>query len=359
MPVDLPAPPPAADTASTVAGPRSKLTARQKIGIFSGMGALALAAVVLAQLGGGATKEPDLGNNRLAGMGIPYSAPAAAKPVPKPAPARVAAALPMSFAMPSIAPRAQAPDKSLTAPIFAYGGASGGKSGVVSAKAARGNPSGQPGTRDALSRALTPSDLGAPARARMLPHPDMTIPAGTLIPCTLQTAINSELVGFVDCVLPAAVRGATGAITLLDRGTQVMGEIRSGLFQGQDRLFILWLRARTPDNVVITLASPAADELGRSGVPGAVNNHFWQRFGAAIMFSVIGAGPQIAASALQNGNGNSYVQFLSPQQHLANTVLESQINIPPTLEKNQGDNVTIFVARDLDFSGVYDVRTAP
>jgi type IV secretion system protein VirB10 len=360
MPVDLPAQPPAADTASAVAGPRSKLTARQKVGIFSGIGALALAAVVLTHLGGSATKEPDLGNNRLAGMGMPYSAPAATRPVPKPAPAPVAPSPPVSFAMPSLLPRQGSPaDKSLTAPIFAFGGASGARSDVIPAKAARGNPSGQPGARDALSRALTPSDLGAPARARMLPHPDMTVPAGTLIPCTLQTAINSQLAGFVDCVLPAAVRGATGAITLLDRGTQVMGEIRSGLFQGQDRLFILWLRARTPDNVVITLASPAADELGRSGVPGAVNNHFWQRFGAAIMFSVIGAGPQIAASALQNGNGNSYVQFLSPQQQLANTVLESQINIPPTLEKNQGDNVTIFVARDLDFSDVYDLRTAP
>jgi type IV secretion system protein VirB10 len=174
----------------------------------------------------------------------------------------------------------------------------------------------------------------------------------------LQTAINSQLAGFVDCVLPAAVRGATGTITLLDRGTQVMGEIRQGLFQGQDRLFILWVRARSPDSAVIALASPAADQLGRAGVSGAVNNHFWQRFGAAIMFSVIGAGPQIASSALQHGNGNDYIQFLSPQQQLANTILENQINIPPTLEKNQGDNVTIFVARDLDFSGVYDLKTA-
>jgi type IV secretion system protein VirB10 len=109
---------------------------------------------------------------------------------------------------------------------------------------------------------------------------------------------------------------------------------------------------------VISLASPAADALGRSGVPGAVNNHFWQRLGAAILFSVIGSGPQIAASALQHGNNNNYLQLLAPQQQLANTVLENQINIPPTLEKNQGDSVTIFVARDLDFSSVYDLRTA-
>ncbi len=217
----------------------------------------------------------------------------------------------------------------------------------------------QGGVKDALSNALKPSDLGAPARAKMLPHPQLTIPAGAIIPCTLQTAINSQLMGFVDCVLPAEVRGATGTVTLLDRGTQIFGEIRSGLRQGQDRLFILWVRARTPENVVVSLSSPAADELGRAGVPGAVDNHFWQRFGAAILFSVIGYGPQIAANAVQHGSGNNYIQFLTPQQELANTVLEAQINIPPTLEKNQGDTVSIFVARDLDFSGVYDLRVPP
>ena len=217
----------------------------------------------------------------------------------------------------------------------------------------------QGGAEDELSKALKPSDLGAPARAKMLPHPDLTIPAGVVMPCTLQTAINSQLMGFVDCVLPAEVRGATGTVTLLDRGTQIFGEIRSGLRQGQDRLFILWVRARTPQNVVVSLSSPAADELGRAGVPGAVDNHFWQRFGAAILFSVIGYGPQIAANAVQHGNGNNYIQFLTPQQELANTVLEAQINIPPTLEKNQGDTVSIFVARDLDFSGVYDLRVPP
>ena len=47
--------------------------------------------------------------------------------------------------------------------------------------------------------------------------------------------------------------------------------------------------------------------------------------------------------------------FLTPQQSLANTVLQDDLHIPPTLEKNQGDAASIFVARDLDFSGVYDL----
>jgi type IV secretion system protein VirB10 len=38
-------------------------------------------------------------------------------------------------------------------------------------------------------------------------------------------------------------------------------------------------------------------------------------------------------------------------------MLRGTINIPPTIRKNQGELVSIFVARDLDFSTVYQVRS--
>lgn len=352
MAVDQPVPSSVGDSPSPVAGRKGHLSGRQKLVIVSGIAAAALAAIVLTHLGSGPPAKPDnTGNTAVGGLGMPYQAPPQAKSAPAAHP--VVAWIPH---LPRTAPQAPpASDAGMSPGIIAAssnGDSAGGK------RVPGGASATEEGTHDSLSGALTPSDLGGAARARMMRHPEMTIPAGTIIPCTLQTAINSQLMGFVDCVLPEAVRGATGQVTLLDRGTQVMGEIRQALFQGQDRLFILWVRARTPQNAVISLGSPAADQLGRAGVSGAVNNHFWQRFGAAILFSVIDAGPQIAASALQHGSNNTYLQFLSPQQQLANTILENQINIPPTLEKNQGDNVTIFVARDLDFSGVYGLRTA-
>jgi type IV secretion system protein VirB10 len=350
----------AGDGVSAVARARPQLSGRQKIGILGVTGGLVLVAIVASHLmGGGGEKDLEKSNDSLISPGMPFSAPTestppAARSAPAPAPG-------VSFSFPptpTLVPQASSGnDVALNAPIFSYSG--GGAEPAALARTMGTAAGGQGGVEDELSKALKPSDLGAPAKATVMPHPDLTIPAGTVIPCTLQTAINSQLMGFVNCVLPSEVRGATGTVTLLDRGTQIFGEIRSGLRQGQDRLFILWLRARTPENVVVSLASPAADELGRAGVPGAVENHFWQRFGAAILFSVIGYGPEIAANAVQHGNGNNYIQFLTPQQELANTVLEAQINIPPTLEKNQGETVSIFTARDLDFSSVYDLRAQP
>ncbi|ESZ19024.1 type VI secretion protein [Mesorhizobium sp. L2C084A000] len=207
-----------------------------------------------------------------------------------------------------------------------------------------------------LSARLKP-DIQEPSRATLLPHPDLVITQGTIIPCILQTAVDTNLPGYVKCVLPKDVRGATNNVVLLDRGTTVIGEIQRGLQQGDARVFVLWTRIETPDHALVSLASPGADELGRSGMPGTVDNHFWQRFGGAMLMSVIQGAFQAAGQyAGSSGGGSGINSFQSNAGQAVETTLRATINVPPTLKKNQGDAVSIFVARDLDFSDVYDLR---
>ena len=188
-------------------------------------------------------------------------------------------------------------------------------------------------------------------RATMVADRNLLLSAGTVIPCTLQTAINSTQAGFVSCVINHDVYSENGRIVLLDKGTKVLGQYSGGITQGQARLFVLWTRALTPRGVAIDLGSPAADSLGRAGLPGGVDTQFWARFGVGLVISVLEDASQIAGRALANeGSNTTQVPGQTGQ-----TVLQNTMNIKPILKKNQGDTAAIFVAKDFDFRSVYDV----
>ncbi|ACM39664.1 MULTISPECIES: type IV secretion system protein VirB10 [Rhizobium/Agrobacterium group] len=250
-------------------------------------------------------------------------------------------------------------------PIFAYsGGTQNGVKSVANAEIKNGDDDDRNPDSLAVSEHSAENDLSArlkptvvqPSLATLLPHPDFTVTQGTIIPCILQTAIDTHLAGYVKCVLPQDIRGATGNVVLLDRGTTVVGEIQRGLQQGDARVFVLWNRAETPSHAVVSLSSPGADELGRSGLRGTVDNHFWKRFSGAMLLSVVQGAVQAASSYAGNSaGGTSFNSFQNNGEQAADTALRATINIPPTLTKNQGDTVSIFVARDLDFSGIYQL----
>ncbi len=188
-------------------------------------------------------------------------------------------------------------------------------------------------------------------RATTVGDRNLLLSAGTVIPCTLQTAINSTQAGFVSCVINHDVYSENGRIVLLDKGTKILGQYSGGITQGQARLFVVWTRALTPRGVAIDLGSPAADSLGRAGLPGGVDTQFWARFGLGLVISVLEDASNIAGRALA-GNGSNTTQVPSTT---GQTVLSQTMQIRPILKKNQGDTAAIFVAKDFDFHSVYEV----
>src|SRR4029077_14912833 len=141
--------------------------------------------------------------------------------------------------------------------------------------------SGDGGFTELLSASVTPA-----AQARVLTSRRFLLPKGAFIDCTLETAIDSTLPGMTTCITAADTFSADGKVVLLERGTKLVGETRGQVQQGQARVFVVWAQARTPAGVVVSLDSPGTDELGRSGLPGEVHRHFWQRFGAAMLISL-------------------------------------------------------------------------
>jgi type IV secretion system protein VirB10 len=211
------------------------------------------------------------------------------------------------------------------------------------------------GQRETLASRLRPTPLTG-VSASVLQHQPFLLTTGTMIPCVLQTAMDSTLPGLVTCVFPQDIQGKTG-LTLLDRGTRVVGEFKGGVRQGVERMFVVWTRAETPQGVVINLDSQATDSLGRSGMDGALDRHFWQRFGGALLLSAVDGAIQAGVAEVSK-SGSTTINTGNTQSVISES-LRGTIDIPPTIRKNQGELVSIFVARDLDFSTVYGVRQTP
>lgn len=184
--------------------------------------------------------------------------------------------------------------------------------------------------------------------ASQLANLSTIITQGATISGVLETAINSDLPGFTRAVVSRDVRSFDGNSVLIPRGSRLIGQYKNALSMGQSRVFVIWTRVIRPDGVSIQIGSPGADTLGRGGVSGEVNSHFFARFGGAILMSILNAGSAIAAGvpSTQISIGSAAVGTV------AGASLPVTGDIPPTIKVDQGSAITIFVARDLDFSGV-------
>jgi len=183
------------------------------------------------------------------------------------------------------------------------------------------------------------------------------LPKGAFVDCTLETAINSALPGMTTCVTATDTFSADGNVVLLERGTKLVGETRGDIQQGEPRLFVLWTEARTPTGVVVPLASPGTDELGRSGLSGVIDRHWWQRFGDAILITVIDG--LVQGFSENHGSNSTVVINPSAGSEVGTEILRDSLHIRPTIRKAQGDRIQILVARDVDFRSVYALHATP
>jgi type IV secretion system protein VirB10 len=187
---------------------------------------------------------------------------------------------------------------------------------------------------------------GAPAQARAMVNPSTTVTEGTLIPAVLETAINTDVPGYVRAVVSQDVRSFDGKRVLIPRSSRLIGQYQAGVQQGQKRAYVIWTRLIRPDGVSVSLASPAVGFDGTTGLEGDVNTHFFQRFGSGLLLSVVGG-----LGALATG-GVGGVIVAGGAQSAASSAVQAQGQISPTIRVRMGEPIRVFTARDLDFSTV-------
>lgn len=263
---------------------------------------------------------------------LPETAPPA--PAPQPvldAPPQTAPA-PGTAANPYSSPTVVFDASALPAPIAAPAAGQAGQGA---------NPGGN-GNDDFASRVGGIGGTAATATASI--DPKTTVTQGTLIPAVLETAIDTDVPGYVRAVVSADVRSFDGSRVLVPRSSRLIGQYKSGMQAGQKRAYVIWTRLIRPDGVSVNIASPAIGFAGETGLAGKVNTHFFERFGSAMLLSVIGG-----LSAI---GGNAGVVIAGGGQSAAAAAVGQSAQISPTVRVRQGQPVRVFTARDLDFSKV-------
>lgn len=196
--------------------------------------------------------------------------------------------------------------------------------------------------------------------ASMLGNRSLTLPKGTAFTCALKTKVISATSGLVGCQVQRNVFSDDGRVLLIERGSHLDGEYRiASVRPGTVRIPVLWTRIRTPLGVTVDIDSPGTGQLGESGIDGYVDNRWVERIGAAMLLSLIDDSVKLV---IQNQASDQQTDTIvlpsttSNTSKLAEKVLDTTINIPPLIYQNQGGVVGIYVARDVDFSSVYELK---
>ncbi|MBS0452137.1 MAG: TrbI/VirB10 family protein [Proteobacteria bacterium] len=157
------------------------------------------------------------------------------------------------------------------------------------------------------------------------------------------------------------VYSVTGKRLLLPKGSKVLGKY--DMEPSTSRVAVVWDRIITPTGVDVNMASPGVDNLGGAGHPGELDEHWPRRIASALMVSLLADAFKYAAA--ENGPQSTTISagglaVQSPYesytaqtlQNLAGQAVRRSANQPATVTINQGTVVNVYVAKDVDFTGV-------
>ncbi len=197
-----------------------------------------------------------------------------------------------------------------------------------------------------------------------------TIAQGKLLTAVLETAINTEIPGFVRAIVSRDVYAEAGNQILIPRGSRLFGTYSSKITRGQGRVEISWTRLIRPDGVDMAITFNASDQFGRSGIPGDVDNKYSALVANSMLTSILAVGGVAAAQKFLGSGGQANTTTTNPTQGTTTTtgsaanqaiydvsktiidtvgqVIGSSLNSNPVIRVPQGTRITVVVNSDIN-----------
>jgi type IV secretory pathway VirB10-like protein len=251
------------------------------------------------------------------------------------------------------------------APILVQAAANGSAAGQQAAAASE-VAQGQNGRSAFPQQSMTAAQ--AQTTARQAPVSPYEVLAGSVIPATLVTGINSDLPGtLIGQVNQNVYDSKTGQYLLIPSGSKIVGRFDAQVVAGQSRVLVAWQRIIYPDASSIDLGSMSGtDAAGYSGLTGKVDDHTGKLFRNALLTSLIGIGSALAqprttvAVVTPMGmvvgpsvGGQVATQVSSQVGQAVQQNTSASTQQPPTIEVRPGAIFNVLVSRDLVLPGPY------
>jgi len=202
--------------------------------------------------------------------------------------------------------------------------------------------------KSAFAATARTGDTRNPATVKQPPSPYMVM-AGTIIPASLITGLNSDLPGTVIAQVTQPVYDTvSGAHLLVPQGARLIGRYQSDIAFGQDRALIVWDRILFPNGASLRISEPGTDATGAAGLADRTDNHWDRVFASAGLATLLGIGSELGDDdeadgierAVRRGFGDSVSRS-------GDRVVERGLSIQPTIRVRPGWPASVLVTRDL------------
>ena len=205
--------------------------------------------------------------------------------------------------------------------------------------------------REGVKTELSDADIYNPHSLRV-PVSPYQVMAGTIIPVSLVTGLNSDLPGQVIAQVTENVYDTpTGGHLLIPQGTRLLGRYESDIEAGQSRALVVWNRLIRPDGSSLVIENlPGVDRTGQAGLRDRVDRHRGSLFGAAILSSILSVASELGSDeddriteALRDGGQSTINQA-------GQKAVTQALSRKPTIRVRPGWRLGVIVNRDLVLS---------
>jgi type IV secretion system protein VirB10 len=191
---------------------------------------------------------------------------------------------------------------------------------------------------------------------------------GKIINAILETAINTDVQTQVRAIVSRDIYSQLGKNILIPKGSRIIGAFQMATGVGVSRIGINWTRIIRTDGLNISITSNTADNLGRGGVEGELDNKYTQVMKNAFLSSMI----TIASAAIvdkvtdtvsttttstgltgtttsstTNATNQSIIDAAKSFTDEMKSMVDNLKTEKPTIRISQGTKINIVVNKDL------------